>query len=456
MSRPSLAAVVAGLCVLSFSLAAGAQGRPAGASAAEAPPVPVLIRNVSVWDGAADHATPGQSVLIEGRLIRRIGAGIDAPAGATVIDGGDRVLMPGIINSHAHVALPLPPEALLRADPGYVDALSVRAARIMLMHGWTTIRDMGGPSEGLAKAIDEGVIDGPRIYTAAAFISQTSGHADFRGLNDPHPNAGAQPDVLAERYALLADGPTEVRRAVRESLRHGATAIKLMAGGGISSEYDPIDTTQFSLEEMRAAVQAATDWGTYVAVHAYTDRAVNRALDAGVKVIEHGQLLSEATLKRIKADGAFLSSQSFGAARRYGVGTNMDSPMARKGAMVVNGVDAMMSTAKKLGLPVAFSTDAFGSLRAYESEPSEFGYRLRWFTSLEILKQATSLNARLLELTGPRNPYQAGPLGVIREGAYADLLLVDGNPLADVKVLEDPAKNIRLIMKDGKIYKQTL
>lgn len=180
-----------------------------------------------------------------------------------------------------------------------------------------------------------------------------------------------------------------------------------MAGGGISSKFDPIDTTQFSVEELRAAVESAADWGTYVAVHAYTDAAVNRALDAGVKVIEHGHLLSEATLKRLKADGAYLSSQSFGAARRYMA--SMDSERGRKGALVLNGVDNLMTTAKKLGIPVAFGTDAFGSLRAYESGPSEFGYRLRWFTSLEILKQSTSINARLLALTGPRNPYQAGP-----------------------------------------------
>jgi imidazolonepropionase-like amidohydrolase len=316
------------------------------------------------------------------------------------------------------------------------------------------VRDIGGPSQGLARAIDEGIVDGPRVYTSAAFISQTSGHGDFRDLTAPHPNAGGTPDAFAERYTLLADGPAEVRRAVRESLRQGATAIKLMAGGGISSKFDPIDTTQFSVEELRAAVESAADWGTYVAVHAYTDAAVNRALDAGVKVIEHGHLLSEATLKRLKAEGAYLSSQSFGAARRY-LG-DMDSERGRKGALVLDGVDNLMTMAKKLGIPVAFGTDAFGSLRAYESGPGEFGYRLRWFTSLEILKQSTSINARLLALTGPRNPYQEGPLGVISEGAYADLLIVDGDPLADVRVLEDAAKNIRLIMKDGRIHKQTL
>jgi len=446
-----LITTLACLVVSATTMAAGPD--TGGQPQADVPPQ-VLIRNVRVWDGTGDQAVAGLSVLIEGRLIRTIGERPEARADATVIDGGGRVLIPGIIDAHTHLALPAPADELSREDPGYLGALSVRAAGIVLMHGWTTVRDIGGPSQGLARAIDEGVVDGPRVYTSAAFISQTSGHGDFRALTAPHPNAGGAPDPFAQRYALLADGPAEVRRAVRESLRQGATAIKLMAGGGVSSKYDPIDTTQFSPEEMRAAVDAAADWGTYVAVHAYTDAAVNRALDAGVKVIEHGHLVSEATLKRLKADGAYLSSQSFGAARRYVAG--LDTERGRKGAMVMDGVDHLMTTAKKLGIPVAFGTDAFGSLRAYEGGPSEFGYRLRWFTSLEILKQSTSINAKLLALTGPRNPYREGPLGVIQEGAYADLLVVDGDPLQDVRILEDPASNIRLIMKDGRIYKKTL
>jgi imidazolonepropionase-like amidohydrolase len=265
---------------------------------------------------------------------------------------------------------------------------------------------------------------------------------------------GGATDVIGQRYTLLSDGPDEVTRAVRESLRQGATAIKVMAGGGISSDYDPIDTTQYSVDELRAAVEAAEQWNTYVAVHAYTDAAVRNALEAGVKVIEHGHLLSEDTLKLLKKKGAFLSSQSFGFVRRYI--KPGESGRAGKAAQVLDGTDNLMLTAKKLGIPVAFGTDSFGSLRAYEGAVGEFGFRLRWFTSLEILKQATSHNAKLLALTGPRNPYPDGPLGVIQEGAYADLLIVDGNPLEDIRLLEDYENNIRLIMKDGVIYKNTL
>ncbi len=417
-------------------------------------PTRILIKNVSVWDGVGDKAIPGRHVLIEDHLIKSIGGEPPAGVAATVIDGQGRILMPGIIDAHTHLALPVAPDKLRDEDPGYLAALSVRAAEMLLMRGWTTVRDIGGPSQGLARAVDEGIVVGPRIYPSAAFISQTSGHGDMRGLNDPHPNMGGAPDLIGQRYNLIADGPDEVRRAVRESLRQGATAIKVMAGGGISSEYDPIDTTQYSVAELRAAVEAAEQWNTYVAVHAYTDAAVRNALEAGVKVIEHGHLLSEDTLKLLKSKGAFLSSQSFGFVRRYI--KPGQSGAGGKAAEVMAGTDNLMLTAKKLGIPVAFGTDAFGSLRAYEGGVYEFGYRLRWFSSLEILRQATSHNAQLLALTGPRNPYQDGPLGVIQAGAYADLLIVDGDPLADVTLLEAHETNIRLIMKDGVIYKNTL
>lgn len=185
---------------------------------AESPPQ-VLIRNVRVWDGVGDRAVADLSVLVEGRLIRKIGEQPESRPDATVIDGGGHILIPGIIDAHTHLALPAPPNELHREDPGYIGALSVKAAGIVLMNGWTTVRDIGGPSQGLARAIDEGIVDGPRVYTSAAFISQTSGHGDFRDLTAPHPNAGGTPDAFAQRYTLLADGPAEVRRAVRESLR---------------------------------------------------------------------------------------------------------------------------------------------------------------------------------------------------------------------------------------------
>lgn len=413
-----------------------------------------LIRNVAIWDGQSDRLLTAQDVLISDNLIKSIAANIEVDESAEVIDGGGRVLMPGIIDAHTHLAIPLNIGTVANADPGYVTALSVKVAKMYLMRGWTTVRDVGGPTQGLARAINEGHIDGPRIFPSAMFISQTSGHGDFRTPTEPHPHMGFGSNPFAQRYALIADGPAEVRRAVRESLRQGATQIKLMAGGGISSAYDPIDTKQYSLEELRAAVEAAADWNTYVTVHAYTDAAVNRAIDAGVQVIEHGHLLSEATLRRMKKEGIYLSSQSFGFARN--MTDQVPADTRKKIDQVMSGVDSLMSTAKDIGLPVAFGTDAFGSMRAYENGVKEFSWRELWFDSIDILRQATSHNGALLQLTGPRNPYQEGPLGIIATGAYADLLIVDGNPLEDVSLLEDHENNIRLIMKDGKIYKNTL
>lgn len=443
-------------CLLTLSATAVNAGGHTRAEPETKAPQQILIRDVRVWDGTSDKAAPALNVLVEGNLIKTIGADASAGDDVTVIDAGGRTLIPGIIDAHTHLALPMNPTEIYREDPSYVTALSVKAAQGVLLRGWTTVRDIGGPSQGLARAINEGLVDGPRIYTSAMIISQTSGHGDLRALTDPHPNLGGPVNPNSQRYELLADGPAEVRRAVRESLRQGAVQIKVMAGGGISSQYDPIDTTQYSVEELRAAVESAADWNTYVAVHAYTDAAVNRALDAGVKVIEHGHLLTEPTLKRLKAENAYLSSQSFGFVRIYAAQAQASSARSRKSALVMSGVDNLMTTAKKLGIPVAFGTDSFGSLRAYEAAVKEFGYRLRWFDSLEILKQATSYNAELLALTGPRNPYPDGPLGVIQPGAYADLLIVNGDPLTDVRVLEDYENNIRLIMKDGKIYKNSL
>jgi imidazolonepropionase-like amidohydrolase len=428
---------------------------PATAQASADNAATTLIRNVRVWDGTASAATAPQDLLIRGHLIDAIGSDLDGASATRIIDGAGRMVIPGIIEAHTHVMLPISPDEVAKLDPGYVSARAAKEARGMLMRGWTTIRDMGGPSQGLAKAIDEGHAIGPRIYSAAIVITQTSGHGDARDLTALHPNMGASPNALVNRYYLIADGPNEVLRAVRESLRQGATSIKVMAGGGISSDYDPIDTVQYTVEELRAAVTAAEQWNTYVSVHAYTDEAVRNALEAGVKVIEHGHLLTEDTLKLLRSKGAYLSSQSFGFVRSY-LKPNVASNRGSKAALVMDGIDNLMTTAKRLGIPVAFGTDSFGSPEIYAGAVKEFGYRLKWFSSEEILKQATSVNAELLALTGPRNPYPDGPLGVLVEGAYADLLIVEGNPLEDVTLLEDYETNIRVIMKDGTIYKDTL
>lgn len=416
----------------------------------------ILIQNVKIFDGVNDRLAPGH-VLIENNLIKEVGAINSVPQGATVIDGGGRILMPGLSDAHAHLTLVANPHKL-RNDLHwtYIGALAGREAERMLLRGFTTIRDAGGPSYGLAKAIDEGLIPGPRIYPSGHLITQTSGHGDFRSYNEPHPSISGHRGFFEREWAFIADGKPQVTAAVRETLRLGATQIKVNAGGGIASSYDPIDTLQYSAEEMRAAVVAAENWNTYVLVHAYTDAAIRQALNAGVKSIEHGMLMEEETMALIKEKDAFLSPQALIFSLTDEQLAEMPTAIRLKGQPVSDGLNRMMSLARKHKVKVAFGVDSFGSPEKLAAQSKEFRSRLKWFTPVEILRQTTSINAELFAMCGPRNPYKEGPLGVIKAGAYADILVVDGNPLDDITVLEDYEENIDLIMKDGRVYKNTL
>jgi imidazolonepropionase-like amidohydrolase len=238
---------------------------------------------------------------------------------------------------------------------------------------------------------------------------------------------------------------------VRENLRSGATQIKLMAGGGAATLYDPLDVTQYTFEELKAAVTAAEDWGTYVCVHAYTARAVRRSLDAGVKVIEHGQLLDDSTMKLMAKKGAFLSLQSLDPAP-----ATATENIRQKKQKVIDGTDFAFKTAKKYKIKLLWGTDYLFDPKTGPKQSSDIIKLQKWFTPYEILKLITFDNAQVLYLSGERNPYQAGKLGQITEGAYADMILVDGNPLKDISLLADPEKNFSLIMKDGVIYKNTV
>ncbi|MBU6378853.1 MAG: amidohydrolase family protein [Gammaproteobacteria bacterium] len=422
----------------------------AGAFAQSAPPAApaeIYIGNARVFDGRQLRPEPALTLRVsEGRV-----TAIDPsppPAGATVIDAGGRIVLPGLIDAHVHPSIPLGFTALRDADPNYVANRAAVEARAMLLRGFTSIRDMGGPSFGLKQAIDEGVLEGPRIFPSGAMISQTSGHGDFRSRDALAQDRGSR-DVMEQRgYGAIADGEALVLAAVREQLRQGATQIKLAAGGGLSSMYDPLDSVQYLDGELRAAVRAAEDWGTYVAVHAYTPIAIRRSIEAGVKSIEHAHLIDEPTMRLIAERGIWLSPQAYVFGGAF--------PMTGKGAPIVAGLDRMMQLAKKYRVKVAFGTDVFGAPRVYGWESLEFGARLRWFTPMEILQQATSINGELLALSGPRNPYASGKLGVLEPGAWADLLIVDGNPLEDLRLLEDPAENLRVIMKGGRIVRNTL
>jgi imidazolonepropionase-like amidohydrolase len=428
------------------------------ASAVAQPETTTLFQNVRVFDGKSGTVGAPSNVLIKGNIIAGVSAAdiaVDPKASATIIAGGGRVLMPGLIEAHWHAMMVAPTFATaLTADMGYINLVAGREAEATLMRGFTTVRDMGGPTFGLKRAIDEGLVAGPRIYPSGAFISQTAGHGDFRQLSDI-PRTPTTPLSYAERIgvAAIADSPDEVRLRARENLMRGASQVKLMAGGGVSSPFGPLDTTQYTEPELRAAVEAAEDWGTYVAAHAYTPRSIKRAIDAGVLCIEHGHLLDEATARLMADKGIWLSIQPF---LDDEDANPVHSPMMRARQLeVITGTDRAYALAKKYKIKTAFGTDVLFDARLAGRQGAQLAKLVRWYTPGEALKMATGDNGQLLALSGLRSPYP-GKLGVVEEGALADLLLVDGNPVENIGLISDPARNFVVIMKDGKIFKNAL
>lgn len=427
------------------------------AAHAQVPPNAVLFENVRVFDGKSDRLTAPSNVLVVGNTIKSIStAPIGAPGGATVtrIAGGGRTLMPGLIDAHVHMMFGTIPQATaLTADVGFVNVAATKGAADMLMRGFTSVRDLGGPVFGLKRGIDTGLVPGPRIWPSGAFISQSGGHGDFRLPND----MPARPDDFGytERInaAAIADSPDVVRKRAREQLALGASQIKLMAGGGVASSYDPLDVTQYTVPELRAAVEAAENWGTYVTVHAYTPRAVRQAIEAGVRCIDHGQLLDDATAKAMAEKGIWWSLQPFldDGPSAFPEG----SPNRVKQLEMFKGTDAAYALAKKHRIRTAWGTDILFDAAASATQGGKLAKMVRWYTPAEVLRMATADNADLLALSGPRNPYP-GKLGVVEEGAFADLILVDGDPLANLDLVADPGRNFVVIMKDGKVYKNTL
>jgi imidazolonepropionase-like amidohydrolase len=428
------------------------------ASAVAQPETTTLFQNVRVFDGKSGTVSAASNVLIKGNIIASVSSAdiaVDPKASPTIIAGGGRVLMPGLIEAHWHAMMVAPTFATaLTADMGYINLLAGREAEATLMRGFTTVRDMGGPTFGLKRAIDEGIIAGPRIYPSGAFISQTAGHGDFRQLSDI-PRTPNTPLSYPEQIgvAAIADSPDEVRLRTRENLMRGASQIKLMAGGGVSSPFGPLDTTQYTEAELHAAVEAAEDWGTYVAVHAYTPRSIKRAIDAGVLCIEHGHLLDDATAKLMAEKGIWLSIQPF---LDDEDANPVHSPMMRARQLeVIAGTDRAYALAKRYKIKTAFGTDVLFDARLAGRQGAQLAKLVRWHTTGEALKMATGDNGQLLALSGLRSPYP-GKLGVVEEGALADLLLVDGNPVENIELISDPARNFVVIMKDGKIFKNSL
>jgi len=447
--RGFVAGVGASLASLGFVQPAGARVAPPGTTP------PIVFENFQLFDGKSQALRGGLRLLVEGNRIKSVATGeLTPPEGAQMIKCGGRVMMPGLIDAHWHtIFAALPVATLFSADIGYIFFAASAEAERTLMRGFTTVRDLGGPSFALKQAIDEGLVTGPRIYPSGGMITTTGGHGDLRPLSDL-PRSPGGPLSYMERIggANIADSADEVRLRVREQLLQGASQIKLMGGGGVASPRTTLDMSTFSEPEFRAGVEAAADRNTYVAVHAYPSAQIKRAIAAGVQCIEHGHLMDKATAMLMAQKDIWLSTQPF-------VSEDDAPPLTGQSRInflqVIAGTNSVYALAKEHRIKTAFGTDALFSPTVTERQGVMLTHLTRWYDNADILKMATSVNGELLAMSGPRNPYQ-GKLGVIEEGALADLLVIDGNPLDDVALVAKPDKNLMVIMKDGKIYKDTL
>ncbi|GAA1947040.1 metal-dependent hydrolase family protein [Microbacterium aquimaris] len=413
------------------------------------------MRNVRVFDGVSGQAQDGMDVLVEGSHIVGVSSSpVAGSDGAFEVDGQGRFLMPGLSDAHVHLMGNANSMVeFLQGPTGALYGNTIAEAKRMLLRGFTTVRDMGGDTAPVKSLIDRGVFEGPRIFPSQAMISQTSGHADFAFVYDTPEEFGGKPSRTEDiHFTRVADGVPRVLAAVREQLRQGASQIKLTLGGGAASMYDPLNTLQYTPDEIKAAVQAASDYGTYVATHVYTPAGIARAIDAGVASIEHGHLADEETVKRIADAGVWLSMQPFAEADHH----YPDPVRAAKNTEICEGTNQVYEWARKYAVKTAWGTDL---LLEPQSAPrqSEMAARLgEFYSNAEALKMLTSGNAALFELAGERNTYRGGKLGVIAEGGWADMILVDGDPLQDISLIGDPDTNFKMIIKGGAVVKNDL
>ena len=415
---------------------------------------PVLLGNLRFFDGQTLAMQSGRDILIEnGRIAALVPAG-QGPEGARRIDCGGRAVIPGLIDAHWHSTLVgVTQLQAMAADIGFVHLMAGRQAGATLMRGFTTVRDVGGPAFGLKLAIDRGVVAGPRILAAGAMITQTSGHGDFRMLGDLPRTDGDLSYAEKVGVGAIADGRAEVLRRTREQLMKGASQIKIMAGGGVTSLYDPLESVQFTEDEMRAAVEAGADWGTYVCAHVYVSAGIQRCLRAGVRSIEHGQLADLETVRMMREEGAWWSIQPF--LGDEDANPKSDPVQIAKQEAVAGGTVQAFEMGRAEGVSMAFGTDILMNPAGAASQGRQLAKLTRFMPPLEALRMATGAAGELLAMSGARASYD-GRLGVIAPGAFADLLVVTGNPEAGLDWLDQPETSIALIMKGGKIVKEAL
>ena len=406
----------------------------------------ILLRNAHVLDTIAGEILTDRSVLIrDGRIAEIDQANRAAPTAARIIDLKGLTLMPGLSDAHVHLTAATPDfAALTRWSPSYVAARAGEILEGMLMRGFTTVRDAGGADFGLADAVQEGYLTGPRILFCGHALSQTGGHGDMRSRGQ-HSFEGC---FCCAGLGVVCDGVAEVRRACRHEIRKGATQIKIMASGGVSSPTDRITSTQFSIEEIKAAVEEAEGASIYVMAHAYTARAINRALDCGVRSIEHGNLLDETSIDKLLEHDAFLvpTLATYHALAAEGVAVGLPADMHAKIFDVLEAGSRALELAHRRGVKLVYGSDLLGAM--HRRQLTEFALRGEIQRPIDVIRAATVNAASLFQMEGE--------IGVVASGARADLLAVDGNPLEDLGVLQDPDRRLKLIMKDGTIHKSSL
>jgi imidazolonepropionase-like amidohydrolase len=433
-----------------------------------------LIKNVKIWDGLSKKLSKNQDVLIEGELIKSIGTGLKADANVEVIDGGGRTLMPGLIEGHGHLQMNGTSLADIENNRNW-EELAVRSAakaKIALMSGFTSWRDAGGMGAGLKKSIDAGVVDGPRIYPAGAFIGPTGSHADFRNFTTLNETFnGPQSSGSRHGMTVTADGVDAIKTAARQNFMQGATQIKIMSSGGVASQFDPWQLDAYSAEEIRAAVEVADAYGSYVMSHAYSKKSIIRCLENGVKTIEHGFMFDGDIAKLMKEKGAYMTTNMHAFSPYLGeIEAIKSSPASsRKAASATKSFKDYIKNVNKYQPKLAFNADCVGfGDSCVKQTDHEIYLSAKFFGNHFALKSLTSVAGEMVALSGSTlNPYFKGPLGVVKAGAYADLLLVDGNPLEDITVIggnekwfdaptRQGIKTMRIIMKGGVVYKNTL
>ena len=434
-------------------------------ASAQNEPVQTLFTNVHIFDGMNEERLENANVLVEGNLIKSISTDAIDAGDAMVIDGDGRTLMPGMMDMHTHLSIVRElSTARHELSPLAHGAIAIKRAEGMLMNGFTTVMDVGGPAAYLGELIEgDAGFFGPRIYSAEALITQTAGHGDFRTRMEFNPNNSGGVNSWYEYYtSCIADGVTEIRRCGRENFRKGATHLKMMVGGGVSSRFDPLHGLQGTPEEVAAAVEVARNMKTFVTVHAYTDESVRMAVEAGVPHILHAPLITEDTAQLMGEKGVYMQPnlEAVLGLTEESAAQVLSPASFAKWKSIYDEYPVAMEAAIKHGVKIVFGTDLLSewnqTLEFDKGAALELLQLEKYLGSAGALRAATSTAAEIIDLMGPNNPYTAGALGVVAEGAYADLLLVDGNVLEDLTLLTDPDKNLVVIMKDGVIYKNSL